>query len=85
MSNQLDGVLGGRNNNLGRKLQREYGLCTLVICTDAENIERIRYILQAYENGTRLEYAERTNNDWQQVNHVPMDFASLRYRVAQSI
>jgi hypothetical protein len=59
------------------------GLCTNMIREDAENAERIKYILQMYLTGLTLQQAARSEDNWELCMDMPMDFNSYRYRIAQ--
>lgn len=65
------------------RMQSPNGLCTNTIREDAENAERIKYILQTYLNGHLLQRAGRVAEEWELCQDMPMDFDCYRYRVAQ--
>ena len=68
---------------LQAKLERANGLCTSVAKSEVVNANRIWFILNASIDGESLQCACRSSDDWRDVDGLPMDFASLRYRVAQ--
>lgn len=71
------------NPILKEKLNRPTGLCTSIIKSHAENAERTKFILDAYVKGVSLQIADRCADNWEHLHHLPSEFASFRYRVAQ--
>jgi len=65
------------------KLQRPSGLCTSVCKNRSENADRIKAILDASLDDQLLQKASRSNDDWNDVHGLPMDFKSFRYRFQQ--
>lgn len=57
------------------------GLCTSVAKGEKENAARIKCILDAFLDGDDLEMSSRCDHQWEQVNDLPCDFGSYRYRI----
>lgn len=66
---------------LDDKLASENGLCTSVAKDDEENAKRIKCILDAYLFGKVMERSPRAGGEWVDVDGLPDDFGSYRYRV----
>ncbi len=69
--------------DLQARLERERGICTNIIESEAENIRRIRFILSAYEQLLPLQYAERNSDKWESLHDLPSDFNNFKYRLAR--
>ena len=65
------------------KIQRPSGLCTSVCKNRYENADRIKAILNVALAGNLMQKASRSADDWEDVDGLPMDFKSFRYRVQQ--
>lgn len=67
--------------SLEDRLESEDGLCTSVAKDDEENAKRIKCILDAYLSGKVMERSHRAGGEWADVDGLPDDFGSYRYRV----
>lgn len=65
---------------LTQKLQRPQGLCTSVANSDVENFSVMLHIVNSFLNNASLERASRTEDNWEQVVYLPMNFEHYRYR-----
>ena len=68
--------------SLKDKLESPKGLCISVAKSHKENAERIRFIMDAFMNDVPLQIADRTEDNWTTVLHLPSDF-DKRYRKQQ--
>lgn len=69
--------------DLQARLERDRGICTCIVESEAENARRIRFILSAYESLLSLQKASRTQDDWEPVHDLPCDFSTYRYRLSR--
>lgn len=69
--------------DLPEKIRRPIGLCANIMYTDEKNASIIRFIMDAYLQGTSLQRASRTEDVWEAVMDLPSNFDSYRYRVSQ--
>lgn len=65
---------------LTQKLQRPQGLCTSLANSDIENFSVMLHIVNTFLSKGSLERASRTEENWEQVVYLPMDFEHYRYR-----
>ena len=65
------------------KAHQPDGLCTSIANDDIENFSVMLGLINLYLGKTVLERATRTEQNWEEVTDLPMDFATYRYRVKQ--
>lgn len=56
------------------------GVCTSIMKSDEENANIIKLILDTFLKMGVLEAAHRTEDDWSQVDDLPMNFLDYKYR-----
>jgi hypothetical protein len=72
-------------NTHANRFNNDNGLSVNIAADDAENLARVRFILDQWEAGTTIERSPRTSDEWQVVEYFGdlLDFRNNRYRRAQ--
>ena len=72
-------------NTHANRFNNDNGLSVNIAASDAENLQRVRFILDQWEAGATIERSPRASDEWQVVEYFGdlLDFQNNRYRRAQ--